>query len=119
MASTTLQRRRPVPRQKTDATDRRTDGQTDKIRYKRHLSWEQKLEEGPVYGPTLPLEAENPNVVIWGYLRKSPVFRYLQPQPFFLYLSDQPCAHCAGKVAPGLLSLSISNSMQHISQTAF
>ena len=24
------------------------------------------VEEGPVYGPTLPLEAENPNVVMGG-----------------------------------------------------
>ena len=35
------------------------------------------IEESPVHGPALSLEAENPNVVIRGYLRESPVFRCL------------------------------------------
>ena len=34
-------------------------------------------------------------------------------------LCGQPCSHGAGKVAQGPLSLSISNSMQHISQAVF
>ena len=74
------------------------------------------VELGPVYGPTLPLEAEHPNVVI-GDINANQ--SDLCTTSSTAYLCGQPCSHGAGKVAQGLLSLSISNSMQHIRQTAF
>ena len=45
-----------------------------------------RIEGGLVYGPTLPLDAENPNVVIGGYLRKYPGFRCLLHPSTFLHI---------------------------------
>ena len=50
----------------------------------------QWVEEGLVCGPTFPLEAENTNVVIGGYLRKSLVSRYYLHYNLSSHLCDQP-----------------------------
>ena len=40
------------------------------------------VEKGPVYGPTLPLEAENPNVVMGGIYPNPRIYVFATSQTF-------------------------------------